>query len=287
MNYYEMKQERRRQRFEDAADRARRDAEAQHKRSHDLVKDIPLGQPILVGHHSERGHRRTLDRSWNALGKAVAASERAEEMARKAEAVGTAGVSSDDPDAVAKLSEQLKTREERQAFMVAANKVVRAFYKAGGTVVAEVVGGEPAAWTALLEKLRALYPAITEAQAAELLKPDFCGRTGFPDYALSNNKGNIKRLRERIGFLQDKARVREALAAEGAGPVVTEVGKVRIVENVEINRLQMIFPGKPPAEIRDKLKSYGFRWSPTEGAWQRHLSNAAKYAAETIAKEVV
>jgi hypothetical protein len=48
----------------------------------------------------------------------------------------------------------------------------------------------------------------------------------------------------------------------------------------------MIFPGKPAAEERDKLKSYGFRWSPTEGAWQRHLSNAAKYAAETIAKEL-
>ena len=44
--------------------------------SNSIVKCIPMGQPILVGHHSEKRHRRDLDKSWNALGKSVQESEK-------------------------------------------------------------------------------------------------------------------------------------------------------------------------------------------------------------------
>jgi hypothetical protein len=38
-----------------------------------------------------------------------------------------------------------------------------------------------------------------------------------------------------------------------------------------------------PAEaIRRELKSNGFRWSPTLGAWQRHRSNRATYLAKLM-----
>lgn len=56
-----------------------------YNKSHDLVKHIPLGQPILVGHHSENHHRRTLDKSWNAMGKSVEMSDKAAAHERKAE----------------------------------------------------------------------------------------------------------------------------------------------------------------------------------------------------------
>ncbi|MGD9724772.1 MAG: DUF3560 domain-containing protein, partial [Pirellulales bacterium] len=38
----------------------KRDAQATQlfDRAHMLAQQIPLGQPILIGHHSERGHRR-------------------------------------------------------------------------------------------------------------------------------------------------------------------------------------------------------------------------------------
>jgi hypothetical protein len=39
-------------------------------------------------------------------------------------------------------------------------------------------------------------------RAQELLKPDFAGRYGFPDYALRNNGSEIRRLKERIADLQ-------------------------------------------------------------------------------------
>ena len=36
-----------------------------------ITEHIPMGQPILIGHHSEGYHRRALDRSWYAMGKSV------------------------------------------------------------------------------------------------------------------------------------------------------------------------------------------------------------------------
>ena len=48
------------------------------------------------------------------------------------------------------------------------------------------------------------------------------------------------------------------------------------------------------AEVRDVLKSYGFRWAPSYSAWQRHLNSNGKHAAKKVleilkdkAKEVV
>ena len=60
-----------------------------------------MGQPILVGHHSERRHRRDLDRIHRNLERAMEAEKTAKELAYRAAAVGTGGISSDDPDAIA------------------------------------------------------------------------------------------------------------------------------------------------------------------------------------------
>lgn len=76
---------RRAERYKQWANAAEVQSAASHKRSHNLVKDIPMGQPILVGHHSEKHHRRTLDRSWDALGKAVALSDKAEQHESRAD----------------------------------------------------------------------------------------------------------------------------------------------------------------------------------------------------------
>ena len=62
------------------------------------------------------------------------------------------------------------------------------------------------------------------------------------------------------------------------------VGEIKIVEDPEHARIQLYFPGKPNQATRDKLKSSGFRWAPSEGAWQRQLNNAGRYAAEQVLK---
>ena len=59
-----------------------------------------------------------------------------------------------------------------------------------------------------------------------------------------------------------------------------------VIENVEENRIQILFPGKPSNEIRQVLKRHGFRWAPSQGAWQRHLNNAGKWAAENVIEKI-
>ena len=55
-----------------------------------------------------------------------------------------------------------------------------------------------------------------------------------------------------------------------------------MVVNTDENRLQIIFDGKPDADLRAELKSEGFRWAPSQGAWQRQLTDNAFRAARRI-----
>lgn len=45
---------------------------------------LSLGEPIKVGHHSERRHRKAIDDAWSNMGKSVELSDKAAEHERKA-----------------------------------------------------------------------------------------------------------------------------------------------------------------------------------------------------------
>lgn len=274
MNEYEMRQERRRQRLLNMAERLEREGNAAYKHARSLADCIPLGQPILVGHHSERRHRRDLARIESGYTRAFANQKRAERLRARAAGVGSGGVSSDDPEAVVKLREKLEGLKSRHAFMVAANKVVRAFWKAG---VRDEAAGE--LWTRYLIKLREIEPRISESNAKGLLQPDCCGRIGFADFEIRNSGANIKRVEGRVAELGRLAAKVEAAEAAGVTRKVTDLGPYQVIENLEINRFQLKFPGKPIAAVRQVLKRNGFRWSPSEGCWQRMLGFAVQHAS--------
>ena len=48
--------------------------------------------------------------------------------------------------------------------------------------------------------------------------------------------------------------------------------------------MRLFFEGKPPAEVRQALKSEGWRWSPSARAWQRKNTGNAVASARGIAK---
>jgi hypothetical protein len=125
VNDNEQKQERRRQRLIERAERKDAQARAARQRSDEITRHIPMGQPVLVGHHSEKRHRRDLARSDRAMRQSVEASKEAEELRERAAAVGHGGISSDDPDAIAKLQAQLAELEAAHKRMVMANRLVR------------------------------------------------------------------------------------------------------------------------------------------------------------------
>jgi hypothetical protein len=73
-----------------------------------LVEHIPPGQPILIGHHSERGHRRTLERSRNAMIKGCETHRAAKQTAQRAAVAGLAHKLSERPDVTARRIEKLE-----------------------------------------------------------------------------------------------------------------------------------------------------------------------------------
>lgn len=251
---YYARQDRRRERLEERAEKARAKAATEFRKAdlREEVSGIPFGQPILVGHHSEGRHRRAIERADNAMRRAIDADRKADRLEARAESVGKTGrggsiISSDNPDALDLLRDKRDELEKLQATMIAANKLIRKGDREGIAAM-----GLP----------------------MSLFEPDFCGRVGFPDYALSNNRAEIRRT---------EARIKQLEASEGAETKeIRHNSGVTLVENVEANRVQLIFPEKPSAEVRGRLKRAGFRWSRSEGAWQRHLNNAGRYAAQTI-----
>jgi DNA repair exonuclease SbcCD ATPase subunit len=76
------------------------------------------GQPILVGHHSERRHRAAIDRAHANMGKALELQAEAERAESRADAASSStAISSDDPDALAKLRAKLAEMEaERESY---------------------------------------------------------------------------------------------------------------------------------------------------------------------------
>lgn len=167
-------------------------------------------------------------------------------------------IKSGDEDAIERLEEKLENLKDTQETMKATNKAIR---------MKDTEKGD--------EELRTM--GYSDEQIAELRKPDFCGRVGYPNYVLQNNNANIHRVEERLKSLK---------AAKEKGSQETECEFFKVVENTEIMRLQLFFEGKPEPEVREVLKGNGFKWAPSQGAWQRQLTRNAKYALQRVIEKL-
>lgn len=174
-------------------------------------------------------------------------------------ATGTGPVDLTDPNARAILTGDLekyqKALEER--------KEINAYYRKHKTFV-DCPGIDPDEAKRITEEF-----AKTRASCPWVEKP-------FPDYELTSIRGKIKRIQSRLDEL-DKL---EAAAESPADSLEFDGGA--IVRNAELNRLQILFDAIPSPELRQELKSYGFRWSPANKAWQRQLTQNALYDAKKI-----
>lgn len=256
---FEYRQAARKERLERAAERASAKAASAYKRADmsEGATGIPFGQPILVGHHSEGRHRAAIKRANNAMRAFVDESKKADYYAARAENVGNSGISSDDPTAIDQLREKLAKLEARQEMMQQANKLVRKKDIAG---------------------LVALGFSQSSAERCVTVPVWGTKLCAFEPYQLSNNGATIRTTKDRIAHLEREAQ-RETVVIE------TNIG-LQVVQNTEANRVQLIFPDKPDEATRSLLKSQGFRWSPTEGAWQRLLNNAGVYAAKYVMQKL-
>ena len=115
----------------------------------------------------------------------------------------------------------------------------------------------------------------TEDDIKKIRTPDFAGRIGYPAYALQNNNQEIHRVEDRINSLK---------AIKDKGTIEEENEGYTYREDPESMRIQFIFDGKPGDEVRNILKQNGFRWAPSQGAWQRQLTRNGQWSADIVKK---
>lgn len=259
MNSYEEKQEARRQRYLDRAEKAKNESNALYNEAHKMADVIPFGQPILIGHHSEGRDRRYRGRIHDKFGKAFAALDKSTHYEEKAARVGTGGISSDDPDALQKLRAKLEKLQCNHNLMKSVNSIIRVAKSDKGCIATLMEIGIP------------------EKQAQELIKPDCFGYKGFAPFMLANNRNNIISVKKRIVELE---------AQEQRKDKREETALYIYREDSEENRVMFEFDGKPSLDIRNVLKRHGFKWSPRRLTWVRYLNNNGLYAAQEVRKHL-
>lgn len=169
---------------------------------------IPLGQPILIGHHSEGRHRADLAR-----------------LHRNAHRL-------------AELHAEIRDTE-------------------AATASTAILDGDADA----LDLLRAKITDAEAKHAAIRARP-------HERWETANSSANLRRMRERLAYLE---------AAKARPTTERMAGDVRIVEDTEAMRLRLYFPAKPAPEMIARLKHDGWRWAPSEGAWQQNLHNRSRW----------
>lgn len=168
---------------------------------------------------------------------------------------GTGGIQSGDPEAVRQLEEKLARLEKDHSAMKAAN----AYYRKHKT----------------LDGCPGLTPEL--ARQVNSFRAD--GAAPFSGYPMQLSLANIKRTRQRLEELK---------AAKSASPVEQETpAGVVYREDPDAMRVQLVFSGKPDADTRALLKSNGFRWAPSVGAWQRQLTESGKTAARRVLDQLL
>jgi hypothetical protein len=239
----------RQDRIDSRTDRLRTEANSHFRRADQISERFYMGQPILVGHHSERGARRDQEKMHNAMRSGIALKEAADKVASVAPSTA---VLATDADGIEIMQARLAKAEAQQAQWKAINALVRKGDRAG---------------------LAAM--GLGEGTIKELFTPQWGDRgpIGIPAYQLTNNNANIRRMRERVAQLQRATRLeyKERM-----------VGDVRVVEDPETMRIRLHFPGKPTPAAIAILKANAFRWAPSEQAWQRQLTGSGQMYA-TIA----
>ena len=160
-------------------------------------------------------------------------------------------IRSDDPEAIAKIDARIRKLEAARAAIKAINAAVRRKASVTNT-----------------ETLRDFGLTDSQIEGAR-------HQGGMFELWESQNLGqNIARLKKRRAAIEREAERAPAEDVEGEG--------YRLVENTGLNRIQFLFDEKPDADLRTTLKRNGFRWAPSQDAWQRHLNENGRYATKRI-----
>lgn len=241
---------------EEWAAKAEARGEARLSGARRIMDGIPLGQPILIGHHSERHHRADIKRIDNGVTKGLELLNLSKHHESKA--AGLADqldrcVFSDDDNAIEALTARMEEKITKRDRM----KQVNALYRKGDAQGLAALGLD-------LERLK--------AKLAEL--GPYFGKAPHMPYEFTNLGASIKTDERRIADV--KRRTERAEKAEAAP------GGILIEKSSDGEYSSVTFAEKPDREILNALKAAGFWWSG--GRWNGKTSALPSVVSEMVSR---
>ena len=266
MSIYEEKKQAKIERYKKYSKNAQEKSDKLYSEAKDMASVIPFGQPILVGHHSEKKDRRYRNKIENRFEKSFEEERKSEYWKDRAASIANnAQIQSDDPEAIKKLENRIKELVKFDENAKRLNNRLRKFktYK------------NALEFLKLLDdkESKMLYKHISESVSLYNCPPEY-----ISCYYYKYNSPEIRRLRKRLAYLEKEER-REAISFE--------IKNISVVE--EDGQIRVYFPDKPDAEIRRKLKTYplSLKWSRYSNAWVRKKTESTgKYFIKCL-KEVL
>lgn len=123
---YEERKQARIDRLNAAAEKASKESNSRLTAAHNIIGNIPAGQPVMLNHYSAKRHIGDLNKADNHMRKAFEADEKAKYYSDRASAAETnTAISSDDPRAIEKLKAKVAELEAERDRVKAANKEAR------------------------------------------------------------------------------------------------------------------------------------------------------------------
>ena len=270
------------ERLEERGDRALAEAAGQFDRAHRAVEHIPMGQPILVGHHSERRHRGDLERSDRAMRKGIEAQDRGAHLRGRAQAARRNAERRERPDATARRIDRLETELRDIERQLDGTSRKYGYERATGAHQERLLArrleleDEIAGWKRHLEEVGGL---VCDAERAKAVRPGdrVQGRWGMATVLRVNKKSFS------AGYDDDRQYiVREAVSSVP----FDEVGALHPVDcNVTRLRHQLWAQARVVAEAEERLRYRGFGEERAKNRAQREKNRLSKLQQELEKKE--
>lgn len=210
-----------------------------------IADGIPFGQPILVGHHSERHARRDQDRIHSNMSRGVEEHKLAEDHRSKAGGIECQldrSVFSDDADAVDALERRIAEHEAERKRM----KLINLLYRRSDAVGLAAMGLD-------FENLRSRVNSVGLSWV----------KVPYEGYQLTNLGARIRADKKRIEEIGRRKALAEEATASG-GVLVKVAGEY----------CSVTFAEKPPHETLDALRAAGFYWGG--GSWSGQVAKLSE-----------
>lgn len=258
---YEAKRQARYERLLKAAERAESEGNAAHKQASQMADFIPMGQPILIGHHSENRDRNFRERIHNKFRKGFELAKQAEEYRSRAASIeSNAAIYSDNPQAVDMLSDKVAELEAESKEM----KRINAALRKGADFDTLEMSDAHRDDLLSIEKHQAYYSPRTR---------------GFPPYMLTSVSTKLKTAKKRAEQVEKKQAIPDK---------DEEVNGIKVQWRAGENRIRIYYPGRVDMETFKHLKNHGYRVlrSEGEGAFSAYYNwNAGNFVNEHIRKQ--